>query len=217
MENWRKYRNSRCVASAGNRRNELTAQRERDGEREREREREGESVLVPFRVLDAIAVVVVVVVVNKSKVGISLCQPKSRQRILAAAPEQRVGSVRSAAKTKRRAIGCPCPLPSPPPPSSLSSPFPCLSSTAHSAQLSPVWATVLLGKFVILPNFSCGASARRGWGGRGTATSINCSTTKWMNVSNGTICVEDRGEGQRERASEKLENFTVNWIKLSKL
>lgn len=74
---------------------------------------------MPFRV---------VVVVNKSKVGISLCQPKSRQRIwqrpqsieqasrVARLASRRVAShISSAAKTKRRAIGCPSLTPTPTP------------------------------------------------------------------------------------------------------
>lgn len=69
-----------------------------------ERDRERESSVVPYRVRDAI-VVVVVVVVNKSKVGISLCQPKSRQRIWQRPQPhalRRVASARLAWQQQRR-------------------------------------------------------------------------------------------------------------------
>lgn len=156
---------------------------------------------MPFRV---------VVVVNKSKVGISLCQPKSRQRIwqrpqsieqasrVARLASHRVAShISSAAKTKRR----------------LSVPHPNTNTTPHRQprpQLGPFWATV------------CSANL----------SFCQISVAVWVESGGGKgQPVRSSSRGQRQdstarRRSEwmwltvqyakraKLTNLKVNWITL---
>lgn len=157
---------------------------------------------MPFRI---------VVVVNKSKVGISLCQPKSRQRIwqrpqsieqasrVARLASRRVAShISSAAKTKRRAIGCPSLNPT--------------NTTPHRQprpQLGPFWATV------------CSANL----------SFCQISVAVWVESGGGRQPVRSSSRGQRQdstarRRSEwmwltvqyarraKLTNLRVNWITL---
>lgn len=181
MENWRKHRNSRCVAGAGNRRNELTAPRDRERER-REKEREkGRECWCPF------AYSTPALSSSSSSISQKLEFHYASLKVGNAfwQPPQSNASAPFAAQLKPN--DAPLAAPAPSHAFSLPSSCPCLSSTAHSAQLSPVWATVLLGKFVILPNFSCGAS--RGvaaWlnGGRGGVVSRQVSTARrrseWM-------------------------------------